>query len=183
MSEKLPRNQRRKLAEAVRQQAEPPRATPAEVVRRRRYRRFLLLVLIAVALPLLEVVAYQYRGILIIVVNNSDEVVKNVKFAYPGGSFEEKELKPGGEVTHLARPNYNFSRESFSTYSIRVSAVGSRATFSLIDPKTGTVDYSARETYAIEPEETPGVLKFNHKTRPGFPLGTIRDLLTKLGVG
>ena len=183
MSEKLPRNQRRKLAEAARQQAEPPRATPAEVVRRRRYRRFFFLALIALALPLLEAVAYQYRGILIIVVNNSDEVVKNVKFTYSGGSFEEKELKPGGEITHLARPEYHFSRGSFSTYSVRVSAAGAQATFSLIDPRTGTVDYSARETYAIEPEETPGILKFNHTTRPGFPLGAIRDLLTKLGVG
>ena len=183
MSEKLPRNQRRKLAEAARQQAETPGPTPVEVVRRRQYRRIFLLALIAVTLPLLEVVAYQYRGILMIVVNHSDEVIKNVKFTYPGGSFEAKELKPGGEITHLARPQYNFSRKNFSTYAVRVSATGAQATFSFIDPKTGTVDYSAREIYAIEPEEAPGSLKFHHTTRPGFPLGMIRDLLTRLGVG
>ena len=183
MSQKLPRNQRRKLAEAARRQGEVPPLTPAQVVRKRRYRRFLLLAIIAVVLPLAEVVAYQWRGILITVVNHSNNLVRNVKFSYPGGGFEAKELKPGGEITHLARPNYSFSRASFSTYPVRVSATGENTTISLIDPKTGTVDYSARETYTIESEELPGSLKFHHTTRPGFPLGLLRDLLTSLGVG
>ena len=181
MSQKLPRNQRRKLARAA-QQTETASPTPVEVIRRRWVRRFLLLAAIVVALPLLEVIAYQYRGILITVVNHSEAVVTDVKFTYSGGSFEAKQLKPGAEITHLARPDFSFGRGNFSTYASRISIVAPAGRFKLDLPRTGTVDYSAQETYAIEGEGVPGALRFQHSTRPGFPLGTIRDLLSKLGI-
>ena len=181
MSEKPTRNQRRKLAEAARARANPA-PTPGEIVRQRRKRRLIFLAAAAIAFPLLEVVAYRYRSILIIVTNASDEVVTNVKFRYPGGSFEAKELKPGGEITHIARPDFAFTRDGFSTYSTRVSAFAASGAFNLMELRAGTIDYSARETYAIEPSGETKALRFKHTTQPGFPLGAIRDLLTRLGL-
>ena len=135
------------------------------------------------ALPLLEVLAYRFRSILITVANRSDEAITDIKFRYPGGSFEIKELKPGGEMTHAARPDFTFTRDRFSTYTTRVSAHAPSGAFTLNELRVGTIDYSARETYTIEPNETGKSLKFRHSTYPGFPLGAIRDLLARLGVG
>ena len=180
MSKKVPRNQRRKQAEAAAPAA--PTATPGEVVRRRRNRRMIFLGLIAVLLPLLEVAAYRFRSILIVVVNDSDEVVTNVKVSYPGGSFAAQELKPGAELTELARPDFTFTSAAFSTYLTQISFSSADGGLTRLAGRTGTVDYSARETFALRNDGPNGVMEIKHTTHPGFPLGAIRDLLTKLGV-
>jgi hypothetical protein len=49
--------------------------------------------------------------------------------------------------------------------------------------RIGSIDFSAHEQYSIEsgaPGE-PVVLK--HSTSPGFPLSTIRGILSRLGIG
>ena len=178
MSQKVPRNQRRKAARAAVAAAQP---TPGEVVRRRRTRRLLLLAVVAVALPLLEVVAYRFRSILIVVANRSDEVVTNVQVTYPGGSFEAPELKAGGELTHVARPNYSFGRDHFSTYLAAIRFRTARGDLIRQSGVAGTIDYSARETYAIQAEPSGAGLTIKHSTQPGFPLSTIRDLFAKFG--
>ena len=182
MDKKPTRGERRKLARATAAPDVSLTPTAGEVIRRRRNRRMLFLGLVAVLLPTLEVVAYQFRSILIVVANRSDQVVTNVKVTYPGGEMEAKEIKPGGELTHVARPDYSFTKQDFSSYRVNVSASTATGAFRLIEPKVGTVDYSARETFAIQPEGENGPLTIKHTTYPGFPLGPIRDLLTQLGV-
>ena len=181
MSQKNPRKPRRKQRVAPDQaQANPP---PAEVVRRRRNRRMIFLGIIATLLPLLEVAAYRYRSILIVVANQSDEIVTNVKLTYPGGLIEAKELKPGGELSEVARPLCTFTSTEFSTYRTTVSFSTADGGLVRQVARTGTVDYSARETFAIRNDGATGEMQIKHSTYPGFPLGAIRDLLTKLGVG
>ena len=176
MSQKVPRNQRRKQARDAAAAANPA-PTPGEVVRRRRTKRLILLGVVAVVLPLAEVVAYRFRSILIVVVNKSDEPIRNVKVIYPGGSFGAPELKPGAEVTEAARPDYTFTRESFSNYPTTVSFATAAGDLKRLNYKAGTVDYSARETYTIQPDPAGTGVEIKHSTHPGFPLGTIRDLL------
>ena len=151
MSEKLSRSQRRRAAREAAQALEPAQLTPVQMVRRRRNRRMIFLGIIAVALPLLEVAAYRFRSIMIIVNNQSDEIVTNVKVTYPGGSFEAKELKPGGQLTEVTRPNFTFTKDAFSTYLTEVMISTGTGRNRLIT-RTGTVDYSARETYSIQSE-------------------------------
>ena len=184
MSQKIPRNQRRKLAAEAAAAGQPAKLTPGEVFRRRRNKRLILVGVVAVGLPLLEVIAYQFRSIFIVVVNRSDEVVTDVKFTYPGGSFEAKELKAGGELTKVIRPNFSFTRDEFSTYRATISFVTGRGAV-IRQPfgRYGTVDYSARETFAIQAVDASGIPGLKHSTYPGFPLGTVRDLLTKLRGG
>ncbi len=181
-SKKPPKAERRKPPE-VTHPGEPSGLTPGQMVRRRRNRRMLFLLVVAVTLPLLEVLAYRYRSILITVVNRSEAVVTKVKVSYPGGSFEAKELKPGGELTQLARPIYTFTSDEFSTYRTMITFSTADGGFIRQNGRTGTIDYSARETYSIQPEPATGSVGIKHTTSPGFPLGAIRDLLTKLGIG
>jgi len=183
MSKKPPRNERRKASKAAAAKDAPTGPTPVEIVRRRRNRRMIFLGVVAVMSPLLEVVAYRYRSILITVANRSDEVVTNIKVTYPGGSFEAKELKPGGELTQLARPTYTFSKDEFSTYRTIISFSTADGSSIRQNGRTGTIDYSARETYTIQTEGANGTMGIKHTTSPGIPLGTIRDLLAKLGLG
>ena len=183
MSEKkLSRNQRRKLAKAEAEAQAPAQPTAKEIIRRRRNRRFLFVAAVAVALPALEVLSYRYRAITIVVRNNADVPVTKIKLTYPGGSFEAPELKAGAEVAHVARPDFTFTRNEFSMYLLFLSFAtpdkGSVRQFSRI----GGVDYSARETFAIEPDGPEQKLVIKHTTAPGFPLGTIRDLFRSLGV-
>lgn len=182
MDQKPSRSQRRKAAREAAQALEPAQLTPAQMVRRRRNRRMIFLGIIAVALPLLEVAAYRFRSIMIIVDNQSDEIVTDVKVTYPGGTIEAKELKPGGQLTELTRPNFTFTKDEFSSYRTEVMVSTGMGRNRLIT-RTGTVDYSARETYTIQGEGPDKALVIKHSTHPGFPLGTIRDLLAKLGVG
>lgn len=181
MSQKVPRNQRRKQAREALADAQPKPLTPGEVVRRRRQRRFLLLAAVAVLLPVLEVLAYQFRSILIVVTNKSEEVVTDLHLTYPGGSIDARELKPGGELTHVARPTYSFGRDHFSTYLTAMRFTTARGDFIRQSGRAGTIDYSAGETYAIQPDPSGAGLTIKHSTQPGFPLGTIRNLLAKFG--
>lgn len=181
MSKKQPRNERRKRLEAATAATSAP-STATEIVRRRRNRRMIFLGVVAVSLPLLEVLAYRYRSIQITVANRSDEVVTNIKVTYPGGSFEAKELKPGAELSELTRPLYTFTKDEFSTYRTVITFSTADGGVIRQNGRTGTVDYSARETFTIQNEGANAVMDIKHTTSPGIPLGTIRDLLTKLGM-
>lgn len=174
------RSQRRTLARAAADAGKPPELTPAEVVRRRRRRRLVFLGALAVLIPLLEVVAYQFRSIQFVVVNRSDAIVHDVKLTYPGGSFEAAELKAGSTATHAGRPEYAFRSGNFSTYWATISVKTPDNGFIRLSGRIGTVDYSARETYTIQPDEANQQLVIKHTTHPGFPLGTIRDLVDGL---
>jgi len=183
MSQKTPRNERRKQAKAATEAKPGTTPMPGDLVRRRRNRRMIFLAVVAVLLPLLEVAAYQFRAILIVVSNDSNEVVTDMKVTYPGGSFEAKELKPGAERTELTRPNFTFTSAEFSTYRTTITLTTADGGRTRQAGRTGTVDYSARETFSIRNVGPSGATEIKHTTHPGFPLGTIRDLLTKLGVG
>ncbi len=179
---KLSRNQRRKQARAEAEALAPAQPTAGEIIRRRRNRRFLFVAVVVVALPVLEVISYQYRAITIVIANKAEVPLTRLKVTYPGGLFEAPELKAGASVTHVARPNFTFTREKFSMYELFLTFTtpdkGSIRQFA----RTGSIDYSARETYTVEPDPQDGKLVIKHTTDPGFPLSAIRDLFRSLGV-
>jgi hypothetical protein len=160
----------------------PPKGT-AEALKRRRNRRFLFIGLIALAFPLLELIAYQFRAITVVLINRSDVLAKGVEVTYPGGSFEVPELKPGGSVTRVIRPDYTFKGEHFSTYSTTVRFATDDGGFFRQLGRAGALDYSATERYEITRTPVENRIQLQHTTRPGFPLSLARDLMDRLGFG
>jgi hypothetical protein len=154
-------------------------------LRQRRNRRFLYVGLIALSFPIFEVIAYRFRVITITVVNRSDVLINRIEVSYPGGAFDSLELKPGGSLTRLIRPDFNFSMKGdrFSTYllSIRFASEGGNLYRQTVP--VGGIDYSAQEVYTITPSLTVGGVELQHTTRPGFPLSLVRDLMERLGFG
>ena len=106
-----------------------------------------------------------------------------LKVAYPGGSFEQDELKSGGTMTRLIRPDYTFGRDDFSTYRTTIRFGTGDGRLSRHNIRIQSLDYSAGETYSVRPGP-PGLgVEVEHMTEPGFPLGTIRSLFRSLGLG
>ena len=159
-----------------------PKPTP-EALRKRRNRRFIFLGIVAISFPILEVVAYRFRAITITVANRSDESITGVRLSFDGGEIEAPELRPGGSITRVVRPDFTFKKDQFATYSMTVQFTTEQGVRRRQIGRIGSIDFSAHEQYAIEsgPPNEPVVLK--HSTSPGFPLSTIRDLLGRLGIG
>ena len=141
--------------------------TTPEALRRRRNRRFLFVGLIGLSFPILEVIAYQFRVITITFDNRSDGPITKLKVTYPGGSFEESEVKPGGEVTRVTRPDYTFKGEQFSTYSMTIRYAAEDGLHSQIG-RAGALDYSAQEIYTITQTPPEGRLQLEHTTLAGI---------------
>jgi hypothetical protein len=165
-----------------------PTAT-LEALKRRRNRRLLFVGILGLAFPLIEAVAYQFRAITISFTNRSEQVIKRIKVIYDGGEFEIDELKPGGIVNRVIRPDFSFQSKQFGTYLMRIRFNDGRGVNSQFG-RIGTIDFSATELYTFEsiapnveaiPPHSETQLK--HNTRPGFPLSLIRDLLTRMGFG
>jgi len=157
-------------------------APTAETLKRRRYRRLIFVGLIGLAFPILEVIAYQFRAITVTISNRSNQPITDLKVTYPGGAFDAPELKSGGSITRVIRPDFTFKGANFATYPLNVRFATSNGIIRGGGP-VGTIDFSAHETYTIEPAplEVP-VQVVKHTTSPGFPLSLIRDLLERLGI-
>ncbi len=165
-----------------RDKPDPTAPTAAGVLRRRRNRRLIFLGIIVLLFPVVELIAYRFRAITVTVANRTDGPVTRVKISYPGGAIEADEIKPGGSLTRVIAPRYSFSGKDFSTYptTIRFSTASA-----IINEtrKTGTLDYSAHETYSVQPGPPGSPVELKQTTSPGFPLSTIRELLAKMGIG
>jgi hypothetical protein len=164
---------------------EPPSQSTVEALKRRRNRRLIFLGLVILAFPVLEVIAYRFRAITMTIDNRTVGPVTNLQVTYPGGSFQEAEIKPGGEVTRVTRPDFTFTfrGNEFSTYplTIRFNTADGGIIRQLI--RAGALDYSATETYTIQMVPPDGRVQLKHTTSPGFPLNVVRDLLARLGFG
>jgi hypothetical protein len=142
----------------------------------------ILVALIGISFPILELIAYQFRVITVTIINRSNQPITNLKVTYAGGSFDAPEVKSGGSVTRLIRPDFTFRGEHFATYpfDIRYTHEG---VISGHGGRAGTIDFSAHETYTIEPTPLDPAGQVKHTTAPGFPLSVIRNLLGRLGIG
>ena len=144
-------------------------AATTEALRRRRNRRFLFVALIGISFPILEIIAYQFRNVTISMVNRSDLLVKRIKLTYAGGEIDVPELKPGGSFSRLIRPNYSFSSNQFSTYSMSIRFATEDGQIIGQMGRAGTLDYSPTELYTIVQTPPEGRIQLQHNTRPGFP--------------
>jgi hypothetical protein len=162
---------------------EPVPQSALDAVKRRRWRRLIVVGLIGLSFPILEVIAYRFRAITMIIDNRTDLPITDLKVTYPGGSFEQAEIKPGGEVVRVTRPDFSFKGNDFSTYllTIRVSTPDGGIIRQFL--RAGALDYSATETYTIEMVPPEGQVQIRHKTSPGFPLNLVHGLLERLGLG
>ncbi len=162
-----------------------PKKEPAtlEILRRRRNKRFLFVGLVAIAFPIFEVIAYQFRAITVSFTNRSDLMVRSVKVSYDGGSFEIPEIRPGGVAARVIRPDFRFTSDShlFSTYKMSISLCVENGQILRTWGRAGALDYSAQELYTIEPVPPKNDLQLQHSTRPGFPLSLVRDLMDRMG--
>lgn len=163
--------------------ADPTPATIPELIRRRRNRRLIFVGLVGLSFPILEAIAYRFRAIAITVDNRSDRAITGVEVSYPGGSFEAPEIKPGGAITRLTRPDFSFRGSDFCTYRLTIRFTTADGAFHSQTGRTGALDFSAHETYVFESALPEGPAQLKHATSPGFPLSAIRDILTRLGVG
>jgi hypothetical protein len=170
----------RRIAEG---KPEPPSQSMVDALKRRRNRRLIFLGLLMLSFPILEVIAYRFRAITMTIDNRSNLPVTNLKVTYPGGSFEVPELKPGGDVTRVTRPDFTFKGDEFSTYRLTIQFTTADGGVFRQMGRTGALDYSATERYIIEALPTNGQVQLKHTTSPGFPLGAIRDILKGLGIG
>ncbi len=160
---------------------EPPAAV--EALKRRRNRRLMFVGLIALSFPLLEGIAYRFRAITMTIENRSNGPITGVKLTYSGGSIEEAEIKPGGSITRVTRPDFTFSGPEFSTYRLAIQFTTADGAMIRQSGRAGALDYSAHEKYLVEMVPVEGQVQIKHATSPGFPLGTIREILTGLGIG
>jgi hypothetical protein len=157
-------------------------ATSVEAVKRRRNRRLLIVGLIGLSFPILEVIAYQFRTITVTVSNRSDRLLAKLKVTYAGGSFEAGDLKPGGSITRVIRPDFSFKGADFATYPIELQFATGNGIIRQAG-RIGTIDFSAHETFTVEPSPLEVPMQVKHSTSPGFPLSLVRDLLERLGIG
>ncbi len=181
--EERPGKDRPKLRAKLNQEEAEALKASAEAFRRRRNRRYIVLAVIAASFPILEVIAYQYRVIEVTFVNNFRGPITTLKFTYPGGEFTEAELKPTESITKRIRPDFSFKSSEFSTYRVMISFGTSDGGVFHQMSRAGTIDYSAHETFTVVPSPPAGQADLQHTTSPGFPLGAIRELLQRLGIG
>ena len=172
----------RKSRERRKVEEESKASTAAEAVKRRRNRRLIFVALVGISFPILELIAYQFRAITVTVSNRSKQPITKLKVTYAGGSFEAPELKPGGSVTRLIRPDFTFKGEQFATYPLEIRLAHADGIIGQ-NGRVGSIDFSAHEIYTIEPAPLGVSVELKHKTSPGFPLSLIRDLLERLGIG
>ena len=177
------RTRREKTEKKAGETGKTSSTSAVETIRRRRNKRLLMVGAIAILMPLFELVAYQFRATTITFVNSSTEPIKGLKLTYPGGAFDAPEIKAGARLTHVIRPNYTFHRDDFSTYRLMVSFATPDGGFYRQTDRIGSLDYSARETFTLFLTPPKGAIELKHTTTPGFPLGTIRDLLASMGIG
>jgi hypothetical protein len=179
----------RKWKERRKERLEGKDAVPAKssatlaILRRRRNKRFLFVGILAISFPILEVIAYQFRAITITMVNRSEVAIKGIKFTYSGGAFDVAELKPGGSLTRLIRPDFSFNKNQFSTYTLSIRFTSENGQIIGQMGRAGALDYSAQEVYTIVQAPPNGEIQVQHATRPGFPLSLVRDLMERLGFG
>jgi hypothetical protein len=152
-------------------------------IRRRRNKRLLVIGGIALTFPLFELVAFQFRTITISVENQTGNVIKDVRVTYSGGDFSSPEIKPGGSLTRVVRPEFSFKSGEFSTYRLTLQVRSIENGLFRQFSRVSTLDYSGSEIYRVSTEPEGGQLQIKHATLPGFPLGTIRTLLQRMGVG
>jgi len=84
----------RRIAEG---KPEPVPQSTVDALKRRRKRRLIFVGLVGLSFPILEVIAYRFRTITMTIDNRTVGPITNLQVTYPGGSFEEPEIKPGGE--------------------------------------------------------------------------------------
>ena len=166
--------------------AEPAGARPrmtVEELKRRRYRRLLYVALFGISIPILEVVAYQFRAITITIDNQTDQPVRKIEVIYDGGKFDAPEIKPGERFTRVIRPDFRFQSDQFATYAFAIHLSTDRQILRQSGGRAGALDFSAHEIYTIQAIPPKGELQLQHTTKPGFPLSLIRDLMDRLGIG
>jgi len=175
------RERKKEIAEA--KEGKPAKSTATTVaLRRRRNRRFLYIALLGISFPILELIAYQFRAITITLVNRSEVAINGIKVTYTGGAFDTPELKPGGSLTRLIRPDFTFKGEHFSTYAMSIRYTPEKFGIMAHLGRAGALDYSAQEIYTFT-RSPEGVVQLQHTSRAGFPLSLVRDLMERLGFG
>jgi hypothetical protein len=162
---------------------EPVPQSTVDALKRRRKRRLIFVGLLGLSFPILEVIAYRFRAITLTIDNRTDSPVTDLKVTYPGGSFEQAEVKPGGEVVRVTRPDFTFKSDQFSTYPLTIQFRTADGGIIRQLLRAGALDYSATETYTIEMVPPDGQVQLRHKTSPGFPLNLVRGLLARMGFG
>jgi hypothetical protein len=170
----------RRIAEG---KPEPVPQSTVDALKRRRNRRLIFVGLIGLSFPILEVIAYRFRAITMTIDNRTVGPITDLKVTYPGGSFEQAEVKPGGEVTRLIRPDFTFKGDRFATYPLTIVFTTADGARHRQFPWAGALDFSATEKYTIEMVPPDGHIQLKHATSPGFPLSVIRDLLARMGFG
>jgi hypothetical protein len=170
----------RRIAEG---KPEPTPQSMVDALKRRRNRRLIFVGLVGLSFPILEVIAYRFRAITMTIDNRTVGPITDLKVTFPGGSLDEPEIKPGGEVTRVTRPDFTFSGKEFSTYplTIRFTTADGGVIREMV--RAGALDYSATEKYTIQMVPPDGHIQLKHATSPGFPLSVIRDLLARMGFG
>ncbi|WP_435016582.1 hypothetical protein TA3x_004150 [Tundrisphaera sp. TA3] len=159
-----------------------PTPLDPEALRRRRRRRWIFLLSILVAAPIVEAIAYQFRSITVALVNRTEMPLHGIRIEFPGGVVERAELAPGAADVHQIRPDFSFSLADFSSYRTMIRFGTGAGMLSRHNIKITSIDYSSRETYTIRPGPPGMPLVLDHTTEPGFPLGQIRDLFRSLGL-
>jgi hypothetical protein len=181
----MPKKPRERFKDRFKTDA-PPAPKPSlsvEALKRRRNKRFLFVALVGISFPIFELIAYQYRAITISFSNRSEQAIRSVKVTYDGGAFDLPEIKPGGVATHVIRPNFQFTSKEFATYWMWISLSTENGHIIRLGERTGALDFSSKELYTIESTPPNGQIELKHTTRPGFPLGLVRDLMERLGIG
>ncbi len=158
-------------------------SAPIEALKRRRNRRLIFVGLVALSFPILEAIAYRFRAIEMTVENRSNRPITAIKLTYAGGSFDAPDLKPGGSITRVTRPDFTFNTAQFSTYPLSIEFYAANGDRFRQVGRAGALDYSAHESYIVELAPPEGPFQLKHQTYPGFPLNAIRGLMARLGFG
>jgi hypothetical protein len=172
----------KKSRERRKAEAEGTPAASIEARRSRRNRRLIFVGLIGLSFPIFEFIAYRFRTITISIVNQTGQAVRSIKVTYAGGAFDSAELKPGASLNRVIRPDFSFTSSQFSTYPLSIRLSTEDGQIFGQTGRAGALDYSAQEIFTVALLPPEGRVQIQHTTRPGFPLGLIRDILERLGI-
>ena len=98
---------------------EPVPQSTVDALKRRRNRRLIFVGLIGLSFPILEVIAYRFRAITMVIDNRTDLPITDLKVTYSGGSIEQAEIKPGGEVVRVTDGPFLGGRLGCSSFAAR----------------------------------------------------------------